>query len=206
MKIEIIRSKRKTLALQITRDGIVQARAPIRMKDEKIYEFIRQKEGWITKSLAKINQNLAFKNSFDFINFVYILGDKRNLNDIDLSPTAKPGSVIVYDRIYKDFAKKYLPKRAAKISNQIGLGYNELKVTKSKHYWGNYSKSGVMRLNFKLIILPPNIVDYVIIHELCHSKQLNHSAKFWALVKTFYPDFKNARAQLDRFGFVLGEN
>ena len=207
MKVEIIRSKRKTLSLQITAKGELIARAPLRMKDETINRFIQQKRSWIEKALLKTKEKEALKNTFDFENNIYILGNSQPVEycDIGYSSIKKGEGILVYDKIYKDLAKRLLPKMAEEVSQAITLGYKALKITTSKRYWGCYSKDGTMRLNYKLVVLPENVIKYVIIHELCHSKELNHSARFWALVSYFCPEFKKYKKELEMYSFLLSE-
>lgn len=211
MEIKIIRSRRKTLALSITKDGEVVVRAPLHLKEEKILKFVEEKAGWINKSLAKINCKNQFKESFDFKNYIYLLGEKQSVNDFNMAvgkiptkPTKPKNSFdVVYEKLYKDYAKKYLPKRAEEIAKAIGLKYKDLKICQSKRIWGSYNKDGTMKLNFKLIILPKPLIDYVIVHELCHGKELNHSPKFWALVGQALPNYKGLKEELENYGFLL---
>lgn len=213
MEIKIIRSNRKTLSLSVTKEGELIVRAPLHLKDEKIHKFIEEKKGWIEKSLAKIKARNSFKDDFDFKNYIYLLGEKGSVNDFNMAvgktPT-KPAKTqtnssfnVVYEKLYRNYAKKYLPKRVEEIAKEIGLTYKELKICKSKRIWGSFNKDGTMKLNFKLVILPKPLIDYVIVHELCHGVQLNHSPKFWALVGQALPNYKQLKKELENYGFLL---
>lgn len=208
IKYSIIRSKRKTLALTINKDGEVIARAPMRMSEEKISDFVRKKSHWIKKAIYKTQQNIDFKNSFDFKNKVYILGKVYNIEDM---PQAKKilnkgdveNKIDTFEHFYRGVANDFLPKKAKEISQITGLMYKTLKISKSKRCWGSYSKDGIMKLNYKLIVLPQPLINYVIVHELCHSKHLNHSQRFWNLVGKFVPNYYELREELNRYGFLL---
>lgn len=204
MNIQVIKTKRKTIALQIKDLQTIVVRAPMRISDQKIGQFIQSKKGWIEKTLAKLMQEKQFENTFDFTKNIYLLGEKHMATEFNLLE-AQPNTQnkLVYENIYKKFAKKLLPSRAEDISKSIGLNYKSLKIGNSKHYWGSYNKNGIMRLNYKLVILPENLITYVIIHELCHSRFFNHSKQFWNLVKTYCPEYKTSKALLDKYGFIL---
>ncbi len=219
MEIKLYRSKRRTLALQIKNYNELIVKAPLKMKDEQIYAFIKQKEGWINKAMARLKVQSDFKNNFDFKNYIYLLGECYNFSDISLlnalpktfhnviSSTAEKTlpnkKTFPNEKIYKKFAKDYLPKKAKEISEQIGLIYIELKVNTSKRCWGSYSRDGRMKLNWKLVILPEPLIIYVIVHELCHSRELNHSPKFWKLVESALPNYKTLKKALNNYGFLL---
>lgn len=213
MDIKIYRSKRKTLSISVNKEGEVVVRAPLYLKEEKIYKFIEEKQAWITKSLAKIDSKNRFKEDFDFKNFIYLLGEKQSINDFNMAVgkiATKPSKTqtkdsfdVVYEKLYKDYAKKYLPKRVEEIAKATGLHYKDLKICKSKRIWGSFNKDDTMKLNFKLIILPKPLIDYVIIHELCHGVQLNHSPKFWALVGQALPNYKRLKKELEQYSFLL---
>ncbi len=209
MKITIIRSKRKTLSLQIKNNGELIIKAPLQMKEEKIWAFVKEKEGWINKSLAKIKAHQEFSKTFDFENNVYLLGKAQDFANYNLlaGVTNKKNkeSILCHEEIYKDFAKSYLPKKSKLLSDLTGLKYKDVKLSNSTRCWGTYSKDGKMRLNWKLVALPEEIINYVIIHELCHSKQLNHSPKFWTLVKTFEPNYKKLRELLKLYSFIISK-
>ncbi len=209
MDIKLIRSKRKTFSLSISKDVEVIVRAPLRLKEETIAKFIDEKRGWIEKGLAKIKARNTFKDSFDFKNYIYLLGECQPASEFNftaknsLSQSKSNSFDVVYEKLYKDYAKKYLTKRVEEISNAIGLKYKDFKICKSKRVWGSFNKDGRMKLNFKLIILPKPLIDYVIVHELCHGVELNHSPKFWALVGQALPNYKLLKKDLENYGFLL---
>ena len=219
MEIKLYRSKRRTLALQIKNYNELIVKAPLKMKDEQIYAFIKRKEDWINKAMARLRAQEDFKQNFDFENYIYLLGKRHNFTDFNLlnalpktfhnvissvADKSLPNkTTFPYEKIYKKFAKDYLPKKAKEISEQIGLIYIELKVNTSKRCWGSYSRDGRMKLNWKLVILPEPLIIYVIVHELCHSRELNHSPKFWKLVESALPNYKTLKKALNNYSFLL---
>lgn len=230
MKIDITRSKRRTLSLQIKNYDELIIKAPLKMSDEKINAFIKQKEGWINKAMARLKAQSDFKNTFDFENYIYLLGQRQELTNFDLlgsfqktycprksksdaistemsktnaAEKSLPNKSFPNEKLYKKFANDYLPKKAREISEQVGLDFKELKVNTSKRCWGSYSRDRKMKLNWKLVILPEALITYVIVHELCHSKELNHSPKFWKLVESALPNYKTLKKSLNNYGFLL---
>lgn len=190
----IIRSKRKTLSINIDSSGNITIHAPLKMPTEKIQEFIAQKRAWIERQLYKISQKQTFAENFDLNSNLYIFGEK-----CDKSALGRKSQ----ERFYRDYAQNYLPKRLEEISKICKIGYNSVKIASSKRIWGSCSAKHEIKLNYKLIMLPKYISDYVILHELCHVKQLNHSPKFWAIVGKYCPNYKEIRNRLDYFGFLL---
>ena len=184
--IIIKKSKRKTLALVILPNGQIEVKAPLKLNTSKIINFVKSKSRWINRKLNLINQKVAFKNKYDFKNYSYILGEKRDgkLN-------------------YKDYAVNILPKMIKEISLKINLDYNLIKISNSKRLWGSYSNKKVIMINFKCIVLPKKFIEYIIIHELCHSKEMNHSVNFWKLVGKYCPQYKSIKKELTFFDFLL---
>jgi len=103
----------------------------------------------------------------------------------------------------KGKACSILPARLEKLSRQFDMPYHDLTIRDQKTRWGSCSTIKNINLNLKLILLPPELVDYVLIHELCHTRVLSHSAVFWRLVGSCYPDYKSARKQLREISRLL---
>ncbi|MDE6583297.1 MAG: M48 family metallopeptidase [Clostridia bacterium] len=96
-----------------------------------------------------------------------------------------------------------LEKIALEVSNKTGLSYKQLKSCESSRIWGSYSSTRVMKLNWKLIVLPYRLVYYVVCHELCHSVHMNHKPQFWKDVEKLCPDYKELKKELKKYSFVL---
>lgn len=169
MDYEIIRSSRKTLALEITRDGLVKVRAPYRISRAEIQEFVTSKEAWILKHLKRIEQNKA--------------SQPEPLSAQELKMLAQK-------------ALQVLPKKVEYYAAKIGVTYGTITIRNQKTRWGSCSSKGNLNFNCQLMLLPEEIQDYVIVHELCHRKEMNHSQRFWNEVGRTMPDYEERRKYL----------
>ena len=167
---EIIYSKRKTLCLQVTSQGKFIVRAPKRTSPKFINDFIQKKQLWVQKTLQKITEKLAKNNHFR-------LTEEEVLK-------------------YKKKARVELQKRLEELSTETGLKYTKFRLSSAKTRWGSCSSKDVISLNWRLVFMPPEVIDYVVIHELAHTKEKNHSKNFWDLVAIYDPGFRVNRKKL----------
>ena len=172
-KYELIRSNRKTIALQIKGDGRIIVRAPVRMAAKDIQRFVDSKAAWIEKHLAIIQQRQQ--------------------------PVA---SAFTLEQIQQlaDAAKSDLPRRVARFAALVGVTYGRITIRAQKSRWGSCSGKGNLNFNCLLMLCPEDVRDYVVVHELCHRKELNHSPRFWAEVEKVLPGYKVQRKWLKENG------
>jgi len=214
----IERSKRKTVSLTVLKDGKVIVKAPILMKDEAIFRIVNEKQGWIREKLAKMIENKTkFEDVIGFKTFL-LYGNRykvvkslvKTIETNDrfeiLVPSKYDDSKIMKAILlwYKKVAKQVLGDRLAYIEDRIRLKSAALKFSDSKGRWGSCNSFGTIHLNWRVVMLPPKIIDYVIVHELCHLKEMNHSKSFWALVKKFLPEYEVQKKAIKEYGFLLG--
>ena len=172
----VIRSARKTIAIQITPEGEVLVRCPNRMKAADIQKFVDSKAGWITTHLEKRNARPAVPS----------------LTKDELLALAKQ-------------ALQYIPERAAYFAPLVGVTYGNITIRSQRTRWGSCSGKGNLNFNCLLMLAPPEVLDYVVVHELCHRKEMNHSARFWAEVERVMPDYRVRRKWLkDNGGALIG--
>lgn len=214
----IQRSNRKTLCLTILKDGMVIVKAPIKLSGAVIDKFIQSKQDWIASKLSIIAKT---NNKFeDCINYktAMLFGEKY---EICLGSVKKVSRDEVHKKLvvpkdlqfqaiiskiktwYKGIAKEVLVSRMSHISGKIKIKYDGLKLTNAKGKWGSCNSKKVIRLNWRLVMLPPELIDYVIVHELCHIKEMNHSQKFWSTLNAFLPHYQQLRVKLKNYGIVL---
>lgn len=199
MKIKIERQNRKTIVLKIVDEDNVLLKVPYFLSESKIDEFLDSKRIWIENHVKKLKQKSSTIAKLDLKNKLYLMGEYFG-NVEDIKSKSK-------DRIKNFYKSKFymIEDIARQLSTATGLKFKEIKLHSSVCVWGSFNTDAVMKINWKLIILPEQLIRYVIVHELCHSKQMNHSAKFWALVEKFCPEYKKLRKQLNEFSFLLKE-
>ena len=156
MNYELIRSNRKTIALQIKGDGRIIVRAPLRMAARDIQRFVDSKAAGIEKHLGIIQQRQQ--------------------------PAASAFTLKQLQQL-ADAAKQDLPRRVARFAALIGVTYGRITIRAQKSRWGSCSGKGNLNFNCLLMLCPEDVRDYVVVHELCHRKELNHSTRFWAEVE-----------------------
>ena len=179
INIQVIKSERKSLSLEIKRDGQVILRAPYWITDTQIQHFLRQKSAWIKKHLAKVQA----------------------------SPPAEvqPSERMTKEELHKlaERAAKEIPPRVAHFAPLIGVTYGRITIRNQKSRWGSCSSKGNLNFNCLLMLTPREIVDYVVVHELCHRKEMNHSRQFWAEVERILPDYRQREKWLKEHGPAL---
>ena len=213
----IQRSNRKSLALTINEKGDLIVKAPFSMQLDDIFSYINQKQKWIITRQSKI-KNILSKNN-QLINYeklmflgkqyeVGLVKGSENTYLTDNSIIIKYSSSIkVIQRELRQFlldnCESILIPRVVKIAKKMGHSYRQIQIINSKQKWGMCDNKQNLYFNYKLLMLPHDCIDYVIIHELCHLKQLNHSNKFWQLVQKYCPNYKNIKKIIKDANFLI---
>lgn len=178
MNITIVRSNRKTLAIQINPDLSVTVRAPIYASQREIERILKEKEGWIQKHIEKIREQEAKRKE--------MYGEKGEYGK------SAEREYLSNEEIHKlaEKALEYIPKRVSYFAKQIGVTYGKITIRNQKTRWGSCSSKGNLNFNCLLMLTPPEVIDYVVVHELCHRKEMNHSGAFWAEIEKVIPSYK----------------
>jgi len=181
--IEVIRSKRKTLAIEIRPDMRVVVRAPEKIPQNEIIKFVEEKQNWIKKHLVqmyfKAEENKKQKKV-------------PALTNADIEKLCQKALSVIPDKV----------KYYAEI---MGVTYGRITIRNQKTRWGSCSSKGNLNFNCLLMLMPDKVLDYVVVHELCHLKQMNHSKKFWKEVERYMPDYPNYKKWLNENGGALIE-
>lgn len=172
MNVKIIRSNRKTLAIQINPDLSVTVRAPMYAPQSDIERILREKESWIQKHIEKIREQEAKKKETQGESV-----ESEYLTNEEIKKLA-------------DKALQHITKRVSYFAKQIGVTYGRITIRNQKTRWGSCSSKGNLNFNCLLMLTPLEVIDYVVVHELCHRKEMNHSKAFWAEVEKVLPDYK----------------
>lgn len=164
----IVRSQRKTMSIQVKRDGQVVVRCPIWVTDAKAHAFAAAHRDWIERNCERISQ-------------------KQNCQLV-LTQEEKER--------YRLQARDVLAERTAWWAERMGVDYGKITIREQVTRWGSCSAKGNLNYNWKLILLPRELLDYVVVHELAHRKEMNHSSRFWNIVERELPDYGQLRKRL----------
>ena len=167
MDVNIIKSNRKTIAIQVNPDLSVTVRAPRRASKKDIEDILIEKEAWILKHI----EQMRVKNA------EYEALQTCRLTNEEVSKLA-------------DEALTYIPERVEYFAKIIGVTYGRITIRNQKTRWGSCSSKGNLNFNCLLMLAPHEVVDYVVVHELCHRKEMNHSKAFWSEVEKIIPEYK----------------
>lgn len=170
---EIIYSRRKTVAIQITRDARVQVRAPYGCSKSFIDSFVREKSDWISRHLA--------------------LAEKRKREP---AASGQPALTAKERARYIKIARDIFTRKTEYYARIMGVSYGRISIREQKTRWGSCSSQGNLNFNWRLIFAPENVLDYVVVHELAHRKEMNHSKAFYAIVESVLPDYRVSRKWL----------
>lgn len=212
---EIIRSNRKTLSISVDSFGRLTVRAPMRCGQERIFAFLREKEDWIRKKQAEKSAyapTLPPENLDGYTllvlgkeyRIVLIEGTKIGLNTEDgILYLPKKNTQARLVRWLKENAKRILTEVTARLAEKMGTSFRSVTVTSARSRWGSCSYDNAVRYSFRLLYAPKEVVEYVAIHELAHTRHKNHSAAFWAEVAKYCPDWKEKRKWLKRHSALM---
>ena len=177
MEYELIRSRRKSLCAEIKGNKLI-IRAPLRAANEDISRFLSKNRKWIETHLAKAQAREQAK------------GSCHHLTTDEL-------------RALADKARKVIPARAAHYAPLIGVTYGRITIRNQRTRWGSCSSKGNLNFNCLLVLAPPGVLDSVVVHELCHRKEMNHSEKFYAEVLRVFTDYWKWNQWLKENGGLL---
>ncbi|HAC60683.1 MAG TPA: metal-dependent hydrolase [Lachnospiraceae bacterium] len=178
MNIAVIRSRRRTLALQVRQSGEVVVRAPLFVREQEVRRFVEEHLAWIEKQQRKLA----------------CAAEQRR----EIQPLSKAELSGLTEQARRD-----LTERARLFAPRVGVTYGRISIRHQKTKWGSCSSKGNLNFNCLLMLAPEAVRDYVVVHELCHRKQMNHSEAFWAEVERVLPEYRQARKWLKMHGQEL---
>lgn len=207
---KIVRSKRKTIALEVSDKATLIVKAPYYVSNKTIDEVIQKHIKWIRKRIEIVRtQERSFpkefvsRESFLYLGRTYKLSlvkeQKETLkfdNAFYIREDMQPFARGIFINWYRDTAQKFISERVNYYSNFAGIKYNKVKITSAMKRWGSCSRNGNLSFTYRLVMAPVSVIDYVVVHELCHIIEHNHSKRFWEHVKVILPDYKDAQEWL----------
>ena len=177
----LVRSKRRTWAICLSCTGALTLRAPLSLGDREAECILRSRQSWILQKRAQLQAKAAARPVSTRTE-----DEKRAL-----------------EKRCRALAAERIPQRIAFFQTVLPCRYERLSIRGQKTRWGSCSSRGTLSFNWKLMLAPPEILDYVIVHELCHLTHMNHSPAFWALVASVLPDYRERRRWLRENGALL---
>lgn len=182
IEYQLVRSARKTVAIQIDRQGEVVVRAPRRCPKSYIDGFVTEKQAWIERKREEIRRQEAERGN------AFLL----------------PGTP-EEEALYRAQAAEVFARKAAYYAARMGVTFQKITVRDQKTRWGSCSSKGNLNFNWRLVLAPVPVLDYVVIHELAHRREMNHSSRFWDIVGEMMPDYQIQRRWLrDHGGSLMG--
>ena len=176
--MQIIRSNRKTMGLELKADGELLVRVPYAVTDEQARKFVERHKRWIENKRKKLNDRANEADKAEKLTFAQVqeLADK---------------------------ALKYIPERVAFYAPKVGVDYGRITIRNQKTRWGSCSSKGNLNFNCLLMLAPPEVLDSVVVHELAHRKEMNHSDRFYRVIREVYPDYNIWNQWLKKNGRIL---
>lgn len=180
MDVKIIKSNRKTISIQLNQDLTITVRAPRRATLKDIDAVLVKNEAWINKQVEKMKIRRANEEANPIV----------PLSEAEIRKLA-------------DKALEVIPERVKYYASLIGVDYGRITIRHQKTRWGSCSSKGNLNFNCLLMLAPSEVIDYVVVHELCHRKEMNHSKAFWNEVAKILPNYKESKKWLNEEGNKL---
>lgn len=217
----LYRSNRKTIGLYV-RNGKLEVRGPLAISKGEIDRFVASKESWVKETLAKSREQTALREAFG-LNY----GDKVHYRGGLYPIKMKDGNRVGFDdkafymppqlspeqvkaacvQIYRMLAKRDLTGKILAFAKQMNIMPAAVKINGAKTRWGSCSAKKSINFSWRLIMADDEVIDYVVVHELAHLTEMNHSTRFWAIVESILPDYKERQKKLNELQERLaGEN
>ncbi len=214
LRYNLVRARRRTIALFVEGEG-VEARAPRYATVAEIEAFIREKERWIRRRLAEPRRRpLAWEAgaSLPWLGRTVTLALRPGESGVRVSGAQLEVGLAdgagLRERVLawiREQALAFFRERVAALTRPLGLAVSGVGLSNAQTQWGSCSEGGRVLINWRLMLLPPHVIDYVIAHEIAHRRELNHSERFWDIVAALYPDYRAARRALNALALTLPE-
>ncbi|HHW31261.1 MAG TPA: M48 family metallopeptidase [Clostridiaceae bacterium] len=217
----LLRTKRKTIGIIVDRNGEVKVHAPFGVSEKHISEVVQKKADWVIKKVSEVRERSSNSVCRQFINgekLLYLGREyileiverncgkpevfiKKNTMEVYISQglSAETRKQVIKEALIKWYRQRFaeiVKERFDKYSLQVKAAPGKVVIKDQKTRWGSCSRKGNINLNWRLIMAPVDIIDYVVVHELCHLKIMNHSKDFWNLVMSILPNYHESRKWL----------
>ena len=213
----IHRERRKTLKIVISDKGELQLFAPVNMPLSTIEQLLKTKQKWIQSKLTKTaTDNIKNKYLLDY-NQTLLCGEVYSIQSANISKISlQNGNIYIPDKFYqkgsqiknlkkwyKELATQIIEKRLEQLKNATKIGYKTFKICDTRAKWGSCDNSRNIKINWRVVMLPPAVIDMVLLHELVHILEFNHSKRFYDILAKYMPDYNKQRKILKEYNFLL---
>ena len=181
-----VRSSRKTLSVEIGPKGLT-VKAPFSASRRDVEAFLRKRPHWVLAHYDAMQEKMEKLS-------------QQNGNS-HLSESQKEA----LEKRYRNLARECITRRASYYAAQLGVTYSSIRIAEQKTRWGSCSSRGTLSFHWRLVLAPPAVMDYVVVHEVCHLIHMDHSPDFWAEVESLMPDYKVYKTWLKKNGLVLSQ-
>jgi len=213
----VFSEKRKTISLIVERDKQIIVHAPLNTAHETIEKAVKSKKFWLYKKLNYTKKETANTLQKEYVNgesflylgrnylleFVKSKEEMRFLNRFYISKDSKQKARKLFEQWYRAKAKEKIDSTIKEFALKMGVIYKSTKFTKMQYQWGSCTVDKSININYNLIKAPRFVINYVVVHELAHLIELNHSDKFWSVVKAQLPQYEKAKVWLVENGDKL---
>lgn len=213
INVKQIRSNRTTIALNVDSSGMVILRTPHNVNSKLIDDFITKNRDWIITRVIESKRNIKTYNftigsSVPFMGEFYILKENSSLKSINMESMfiELPSSTNIKKQLlawYKSYCRKEILKLVNHYTELLEITYNRVFIKNQKTRWGSCSGKRNLNFNWKIILTKPSLINYLVIHEVCHLVEMNHSKRYWDLVKKYDKNFVSHRRELLKYSYYL---
>jgi predicted metal-dependent hydrolase len=185
LPVRIVRSARRTICIVIDKDANIELRIPQKTTEREITDVLKLKTNWIIKKHREITKQLLSAR------------DKQNTDRF----TDRQRTLL--EKRYRKSAADYFTLRVQHYESIMGVQHKKIVIRDQKTRWGSCSTTGTLSFNWRLMLAPSEVIDYVVVHELCHFRHMDHSKDFWACVESVMPDYRTHKQWLRDHGREL---
>ena len=205
MEYRIIRSKRKTLCLTLDGDGVPVVRAPYRVSAETIEAFIKKHRVWLARRLSErtVLPSFTYGACVTLFGKEYVLAEGKPRIEGETVYLPRDSFRQAFVRLLKRLTAEYMSALTASFAEKYCFSYATVRVSLAHGRWGSCNAKGNISYSFRVAFLSTELCEYVAVHELCHTRQLNHSARFWREVAQILPDYACRRKELKQNAVVM---
>ncbi|HXS14867.1 MAG TPA: SprT family zinc-dependent metalloprotease [Candidatus Saccharimonadales bacterium] len=211
----ITRSRRASIAITVAPDGTIEVKAPRFAPQSLINAFLREKQDWIEKTLSQIEKRKPAKKTYQNGEAFYFLGEKKTFTIYNGIEIKIKDSQLLFPQVmllraqkeiiswYKKQAGTIITQRLFTKSSEMKASYKSFFISDTKSKWGTCFPDNSLQFNWRLVMAPIMVLDYVIIHELTHTTEKNHGDNFWRRVRNFTPAYRQHRKWLEENAHLL---